>query len=324
MEQSVALQRVIIPAGAAATVRAVGLLQSGQPIGLPTETVYGLAADATNDQAVARIFALKDRPSFNPLIVHVANLEGAEQLVEVNATARALATAFWPGALTLVLPRREDCAVSLLASAGPETLAVRVPGHLVAQDVLGAFGNPLAAPSANRSGQISPTTARHVADDLPLELVIDGGPCPVGVESTILRVEDDTVTMLRPGGIGTDAIEHVIGTSLATRTDKTITAPGQLSSHYAPTARLRLSATDVRDGEALLAFGPPLQTSGPVRNLSPGADMTEAAANLFAMLRALDKTSAETIAVMPIPETGLGVAINDRLRRAAAPRPDAA
>ena len=310
-----------MPAGPKATTRAVHLLRAGTPVGLPTETVYGLAADATDDQAVARIFALKDRPSFNPLIVHVPNLAEAERLVEMSGTARKLAEAFWPGALTLVLPRRADCPVSLLASAGLDTLAVRVPAHRVARDILEAFGKPLAAPSANRSGRISPTTARHVAGELPLDLVIDGGPCPVGIESTIIGIEDGKVILLRPGGISLDDIEVVAGKPVHHhQTSDTINAPGQLTSHYAPHARLRLNATAVKPGEALLAFGTAPLTDGPVLNLSPAGDTTEAAANLFAMLRTLDNSGTASMAVMPIPDDGLGLAINDRLRRAAAPR----
>ena len=314
-----------MPAGPKATARAVHLLRAGTPVGLPTETVYGLAADATDDQAVARIFALKDRPSFNPLIVHIPNLAEAERLVEMSGTARKLAEAFWPGALTLVLPRRGDCPVSLLASAGLDTLAVRVPAHRVARDILEAFGKPLAAPSANRSGRISPTTARHVAGELPLDLVIDGGPCPVGIESTILGIDENKVTLLRPGGIGIDDLETFSDQPVHHRqTSDAINAPGQLTSHYAPRARLRLNATAVKPGEALLAFGKPPPTrpagEGPVLNLSPAGNTTEAAANLFAMLRALDDGRVASVAVMPIPDAGLGLAINDRLRRAAAPR----
>ena len=321
MSQYATTSTVIMPAGPEATVRAVALLRAGYAIGLPTETVYGLAADATNDKAVANIFDLKGRPDFNPLIVHVASYQAGAALVEMNATAENLANAFWPGALTLVLPRRKDCSVSLLASAGLDTLAVRVPAHPVARDVLIASGLPLAAPSANRSGRISPTNAQHVDEELDIELVIDGGSCPVGVESTIVGIHARDVTLLRPGGVSAESIEQIIGKPLLSISDSDpITAPGQLTSHYAPRATLRLNATDVRPGEALLAFGRALPDAPILRNLSATRDLAEAAATLFAMLRDLDATGAGAIAVMPIPEAGLGVAINDRLRRAAAPR----
>jgi L-threonylcarbamoyladenylate synthase len=244
----------------------------------------------------------------------------AEELVEMTPLARLIAARFWPGPLTLVLPRRTGCKVSLLASAGLDTLAIRMPAHPAAREILRAFG-PLAAPSANRSGHVSPTTARHVVEELPVALVVDGGPCQVGLESTIVGFEGDTPVLLRPGGVAAEDIEELAGQRLARRAQSdAISAPGQLSSHYAPEAAVRLGAVDVREGEALLAFGRALPGARITMNLSPAGDTSEAAANLFAMLRALDHPGVTGIAVMPIPETGLGLAVNDRLRRAAAPR----
>ncbi len=321
MSSPASIDHVVFKAGPATTARAVALLRAGQPIGLPTETVYGLAADACDDAAVARIFEMKGRPTFNPLIVHVADLALAETLVEMPPLAARMAARFWPGPLTFVLPRRPGCAVSLLASAGLDTLAIRMPAHPVARDILRAFGGPLAAPSANRSGRISPTTARHVAEELPVAMVVDGGPCTVGVESTIVGFDGGRPVLLRPGGISAEDLADLAGVPLATREDTAaVSAPGQLSSHYAPRAPVRLGATELRAGEALLAFGRPLPGARVAENLSPSGDLTEAAANLFAMLRALDLPGVTGIAVMPVPETGLGAAINDRLRRAAAPR----
>ncbi len=301
--------------------RAVALLRAGHPIGLPTETVYGLAADATSGDAVAQIFALKQRPQFNPLIVHCHDLDAARSLVVVSSLAEKLAREFWPGPLTLVMPRRPDCPVSLLASAGLDTLAIRVPAHPVARDVLEAYKNPLAAPSANPSGRLSPTTASAVAEALPLSLVIDGGPCSVGLESTILSVEGDEVRLLRPGGIPMEDLESSLGVKVSAFTQTSqVTAPGQLASHYAPRAKLRLNARDQRPGEVLLGFGEPRPGQTPYANLSLTGDLREAAANLFRMLRDLDASGTACIAVMPVPEIGLGRAINDRLDRAAAPR----
>ena len=314
-------EQAIFKAGPATTARAVALLRAGQPIGLPTETVYGLAADACDDRAVARIFEMKGRPTFNPLIIHVADMAQAEALVEMPPLARRVAARFWPGPLTFVLPRRKDCPISLLASAGLDTLAVRMPAHEVARDILRAFGGPLAAPSANRSGHVSPTLARHVAEELPVALVVDGGACTVGVESTIVGFDGDRPVLLRPGGVAAEDIEAIAGvTLLHPAASETVTAPGQLSSHYAPEVPVRLDAHDVREGEALLAFGRPLPGARVTENLSPAGDLAEAAANLFAMLRGLDLPGVSGIAVMAVPETGLGLAINDRLRRAAAPR----
>lgn len=306
-----------------AIAEAAAILARGGLVAFPTETVYGLGADARNDRAVAAIFAAKSRPRFNPLIVHVRDLAAALRFVEMPAQARRLAEAFWPGALTLVLPRRADCQLSLLVSAGLDTVAIRVPDHPVAQAVLAASGAPIAAPSANASGEVSPTTAAHVQESLgeKVDLILDGGPTRLGLESTIIRFENGKPVLLRPGAIPRDAIETIAG-AFASRKDSAVTAPGQLESHYAPHARVRLNASDVQPGEALLAFGPSAPPGAPIlRNLSPRGDLVEAAANLFAMLRELDALGPQSIAVMPIPDRGLGEAINDRLRRAAAPRP---
>ncbi len=306
---------------AAAIVQKVGL------VAMPTETVYGLAADATNDKAVAKIFEAKGRPQFNPLIVHVANAEMAARYVEFSAMARKLAAAFWPGALTLVLPRKKGSAISFLASAGLDTLGVRAPNHELAQALIKAAGRPLAAPSANPSGTISPTTADHVKEGLgdKVDMILDGGPCPVGVESTIVKIEDESVYLLRPGGVSRGDIERVIGAALLDARDAAKPqAPGMLASHYAPRAGLRLNVSTPAAGEAFLGFGD-VHGEGPhALNLSASGDLTEAAANLFAYLRALDRMAAthglKGIAAAPIPMEGLGDAINDRLARAAAPR----
>lgn len=301
-------------------------LRAGKLVALPTETVYGLGADATNDAAVAAIFEAKGRPSFNPLIVHVLDVEQGRKYGEFNRLALKLADAFLPGALTLVVPRVDGCAISHLATAGLDTVALRMPAHPVARALLRAAGIPIAAPSANKSGKVSPTTADHVRQQLggEVEIILDGGSCSVGVESTIVACIGDDPVLLRPGGITRAEIETVIGRRLRdpeAQAGDAPTAPGQLQSHYAPRARLRLGATDVRPGEALLAFGPDLPaTDGPVLNLSEAGNVREAAANLFAHLRELDESGAETIAVMPVPEEGLGEAINDRLKRAAAER----
>ena len=310
----------------AAIAAAARLLRAGRLVAFPTETVYGLGADARNDRAVAAIFTAKGRPRFNPLIVHWSDADAAARAVAFDARARKLSRQFWPGPLTLVLPRCHGAAVSLLCSAGLDTLAVRVPAHPVALALLAAFAGPIAAPSANRSGALSPTTAAHVAQSLGarVALVLDGGRATVGIESTVVDLSRGEAKLLRPGGVTLEALEAVIG-PLATRRDhaKMPRSPGQLASHYAPKAPLRLAVTKgARTGEALLAFGP-APPGGFVEslNLSPTGDLVEAAANLFAMLRALDAASPAAIAVMPIPERGLGRAINDRLRRAAAPRP---
>jgi L-threonylcarbamoyladenylate synthase len=322
----------IIEAGGAAVARAARLLAAGGLVAFPTETVYGLGADATNGEAVARLYDAKGRPKFNPLIAHVADAAAARRLAHFEAAAERLAAAFWPGPLTLVLPKRADCPVAELATAGLDTIAVRVPVHPVARDILAAFGGPVVAPSANRSGHVSPTTAQHVLADLRgrIELIVDGGPAPMGVESTIVACLGEPV-LLRPGALARAEIERVIAlaepspvAALAGSEDEALLAPGQLASHYAPRARLRLDARQVKAGEALLAFGPiPPQSAGRAAlalNLSSSGNLIEAAANLFSHLRTLDASGAAAIAVMPVPHEGLGEAINDRLERAAAPR----
>jgi L-threonylcarbamoyladenylate synthase len=308
-----------------AIANAAAILRAGGLVAFPTETVYGLGADATNGLAVAQIFSVKGRPHFNPLIAHVADLTAAERLVVFDARARQLAAAFWPGPLTLVLPRQSDSGLSDLVTAGLESVAVRVPSHPVAQALLRAAGMPVAAPSANRSGRVSPTTAAHVAADLQSDVavILDGGPCDHGVESTVVAFGED-VSILRPGSVTAAQIEAVIGSRVQTQRlqdgDAPL-APGQLASHYAPRARVRLMATSVQPNEALLAFGPStLPTPGPLFNLSVAGNLNEAAANLFAGLRVLDSMGLACIAVMPIPHSGIGAAINDRLERAAATR----
>ncbi|WP_322515713.1 L-threonylcarbamoyladenylate synthase [Rhodopseudomonas palustris] len=319
-----------LPAGDAAASAAADCLRGGGLIGFPTETVYGLGADAADPAAVARLYAAKGRPSFNPLIAHVANLDAARKIARFDATALKLAEAFWPGPLTLVLPKTEGCTVCDLATAGLDSVAIRIPAHPVAQAILRAFGGAVVAPSANRSGHVSPTSAAHVLADLDgrIDLIVDGGPVAVGVESTIVGCLGAPV-LLRPGGVPREAIERLLGVALAEPQpapagDHAPLAPGMLASHYAPRAQVRLDASEVRPGEALLAFGPAAlpgaETAFAIRNLSPAADLTEAAANLFGFLRELDAGGARAIAVMPIPHHGLGEAINDRLRRAAAPR----
>ena len=312
-------------ANAAAIAEAAHLLQAGQLVAFPTETVYGLGADARNGLAVARIFEAKGRPRFNPLIVHVPDLAEAGKLGIFSIKARHLAAAFWPGPLTLVVQRRADCRLSELVSAGLPSLAIRVPDHPVARALLIAAGCPLAAPSANRSGHVSATQAQHVANDFgqQVAMILDGGPTVHGLESTVLDMTRDTVVLLRPGAVAVEIIEQILGATITRAGDagEKPTSPGQLASHYAPRARLRMNATSVAQGEALLAFGAPAPAAnGPVINLSASGDLIEAAANLFAALRALDQSSATMIAVMPIPNHGLGTAINDRLQRAAAPR----
>jgi L-threonylcarbamoyladenylate synthase len=296
------------------------LLREGRLVAFPTETVYGLGADATNDRAVAAIFEAKGRPSFNPLIVHVAEAADIEKLVVVDARTRAVIARFWPGPLTLVLPRSKDSPVSLLASAGLDTVAVRLPDHPVAQAVIRAAGRPIAAPSANRSGAVSPTLAEHVAESLGtrVNLILDGGPCRVGVESTVLDLSGTEPALLRPGGVPVEALEAALGCRLVRPTDHADApkSPGMLASHYAPGLPVRLNVTAPQAGDAVLGLGDMDCTL----NLSPTGDLEEAAANLFAMLRALDRADFSAIAVAPIPEHGLGLAINDRLRRAAAPR----
>jgi L-threonylcarbamoyladenylate synthase len=318
-------------ADAAATGDAVHRLAAGGLVAFPTETVYGLGADATNAIAVARLYEAKGRPSFNPLISHVVDSAAARALARFDADAEKLAAAFWPGPLTLVLPKAAGCPVADLATAGLDSIAVRVPQHAVAQNILAGFKRPIVAPSANRSGHISPTTAAHVLADLRgrIDLIVDGGATTVGVESTIVGCLGEPM-LLRPGGLPRADIERVLARPLAepplgsATADDAPLAPGMLSSHYAPRTPLRLDADRVEAGEALLAFGPRLAEGAAlarlVLNLSERGDLIEAAANLFSHLRALDAAGADTIAAMPVPQQNLGEAINDRLRRAAAPR----
>ena len=309
-----------------ATPEAIGdaaaALRAGRLVAFPTETVYGLGADATNGRAVAAIFEAKGRPRFNPLIVHVATTEAAAALGHLTASGRHLAAAFWPGPLTLVLAKRTDCAVAELATAGLDTIAVRVPAHPVAQALLQTAKVPIAAPSANRSGRVSPTTAAHVEADLGnrVAMILDGGATPLGLESTVVDVTGDAPVVLRLGAVTREDLSRVLGGSIALASEGSVTpaSPGMLGRHYAPATKLRLGAGDVREGEALLAFGPDApEHDGPTINLSASGDLVQAAANLFAALRVLDKSGAAGIAVMPIPDKGLGEAINDRLRRAA-------
>jgi L-threonylcarbamoyladenylate synthase len=359
--QDTGVATVVVPAGPAAIAQAAAALASGRLVAFPTETVYGLGADAADDRAVARLYAAKERPSFNPLIAHVAgigstDLDAARRLAQFDAAALALAEAFWPGPLTLVLPKAPGCPVGELATAGLDTIAVRAPSHPVARAILAAFGKPVVAPSANRSGRVSPTSAQHVEADLAgrIDLIVDGGSAPVGVESTVLACSGDGVTLLRPGAIPRAAVERLLGRAIAVaatagdvrgsqpgsdtannagREQKGPAAqgvvrpasPGMLASHYAPRATVRMNAVTVAPGEALLAFGPALPPgAGEARailNLSGRGDLVEAAASLFSHLRILDSAGAASIAVMPVPDEGLGEAINDRLRHAAAPRP---
>ncbi|MGE3149072.1 MAG: L-threonylcarbamoyladenylate synthase [Pseudorhodoplanes sp.] len=329
---SVDVNTRVLQASAEAAETAAECLAAGGLVAFPTETVYGLGADARNSEAVARLYAAKGRPSFNPLIAHVATLSIARRLAVFDAAAEKLAQTFWPGPLTLVLRKQPGCPVSDLATAGLDSIALRVPSHAFARDLLLAFGEPVVAPSANRSGHVSPTRAEHVLADLcgVVDLVIDGGATEVGVESTIVACLN-TPTLLRPGGLARGQIERVLGARLISGVETTTTdddeaplAPGMLRSHYAPQTRLRLNATDVGPDEALLAFGmqlaPGAAAARRVFNLSKRGDLIEAAANLFSHLRALDAVGATRIAVMPVPREGLGEAINDRLQRAAAPQ----
>jgi L-threonylcarbamoyladenylate synthase len=322
----------LIAADAGAVERAARTLAAGGLVAFPTETVYGLGADAANGEAVARLYDAKGRPSFNPLIAHVADVAAARALARFDDVAERLVGAHWPGPLTLVLPKAPHCPVAELATAGLDTIAVRVPSHPVARDILSRFGGPVVAPSANRSGHVSPTTAQHVLADLRgrIDLILDGGPAPMGLESTIVACLDRPM-LLRPGALPRAEIERIVGPiatlpEIGPPTDAEVApiAPGQLASHYAPRARLRLDARGVQRGEALLAFGPTpvegAEHAALVLNLSRRGDPIEAAANLFSHLRALDATGAAMIAVMPVPHEGLGEAINDRLQRAAAPR----
>jgi L-threonylcarbamoyladenylate synthase len=341
-----AIATVVARADPATIAQAKAALSAGRLVAFPTETVYGLGADAANDRAVAMLYAAKERPTFNPLIAHVADLAAACRLAQFDAEALKLAEAFWPGPLTLVLPKRRDCPVGQLATSGLNTIAVRAPSHPVARDILSAFGGPVVAPSANRSGRVSPTCAKHVQADLAgrIDLIVDGGSSPLGLESTILACLGSTV-LLRPGATPRAAVERCLGHSIAATPTLSSpacgggkggggaeglgrpVAPGMLVSHYAPQALLRMNAATVAPGEALLAFGATLpEDAGKARislNLSVRGDLVEAAANLFSCLRELDSAGVDSIAVAPVPDNGLGEAINDRLRHAAAPRPHA-
>jgi L-threonylcarbamoyladenylate synthase len=328
---SVGLTTRIIAASPAAVAVASCCLKEGGLVAFPTETVYGLGADASNAGAVARLYRAKGRPSFNPLIAHVGDLRAARQIGRFDARALALADAFWPGPLTLVLPKAPRRAVADLATAGLDTIAVRVPAHPVALALLRAFGGAVVAPSANLSGHVSPTTAQHVQSDLAgrIDAILDGGAVMVGVESTIIGCFDAPM-LLRPGGLPRAEIERVLGSALVQPPDDPVAnsgqplAPGMLASHYAPRTPVRLNAVSLEPGEALLAFGAGIvrgvDAAKAVMNLSERGDLTEAAASLFGHLRALDALGADTIAVMPVPHHGLGEAINDRLRRAAVPQ----
>lgn len=332
----------VVPATAESIAAAADLLAEGGLVAFPTETVYGLGGDATRERTVARIFAAKGRPRFNPLIVHLAPGMPAEEIAIMDERAQRIAARFWPGALTLVLARAPGCPIALLASAGLDTVALRMPAHPVAQALLKKVRIPIAAPSANPSGRLSPTEARHVVDLLgeKVDLILDGGKCPGGLESTVLDLSVPEARILRPGLVTAEEIAAVLGAPVAIAqaaaaltdrggageiiSDEEIKSPGMLASHYAPKKPLRLGAEAAAPGEAFLAFGPnPPRSILASLNLSPTGDLVEAAANLFAYLHRLDASQAHTIAVMPIPEIGIGAAINDRLRRAAAPRPSA-
>ncbi len=318
----------IDPDEGAAIDAATAVLAKARPVAIPTETVYGLAADATDPGAITSIYQTKGRPRFNPLICHMADLAMAEHHASFDPLSRKLAERFWPGPLTLVLPLKAESTIHALATAGLDTVGIRVPKGF-AGELIRAFGRPLAAPSANSSGRISPTTAQHVEADLGerIDLIIDAGPCPVGVESTIIKVEDGRIRLLRPGGVPVEAIEEATGLDVerpnATGT-AAIEAPGMLASHYAPNAPVRLDAASVAPGEALIRFGDRpvegMDQAAAVFDLSVSGDLAEAAANLFGLLKRADQTGANGIAVTPVPDHGLGEAINDRLKRAAAPR----
>ncbi len=319
---------VLLRADPAGTRRAAEILRTGGLVAFPTETVYGLGADATDAEAVAKIYAAKERPQFNPLIAHLDDLAAAEAQASFNAQAHALAQAFWPGPMTLVLPVSQTCTISDLARAGLDSVGLRVPSHPLARALLAQVGRPVAAPSANRSGRLSPTEASHVLADLDgrIDAVLDGGAAPVGVESTIVACLDGPPRLLRPGGVPREAIEAVLGEKLASQAGNETRplAPGMLASHYAPHARVRLEATSIEPGESALLFADArpsgIESAGKVLNLSERGDLHEAAARLFGCLRELDRAGESTIAVSPIPDRGLGEAINDRLRRAAADR----
>lgn len=304
-------------------LKAASLIREGKLVAIPTETVYGLAADATNDRAVAEIYDAKGRPHFNPLIVHVADKAMAAELVEWTEQADKLAKAFWPGPLTLVLQRKKNCPLSLLVSAGLDTVGIRMPAHALTQALLKEANKPLAAPSANRSGRVSPTTAAHVREELGelVPMILDGGPCTVGIESTVLDMTGSHPVMLRPGAITLEQLSAVLSpVEIKLHSGEgPLTSPGLLKTHYAPSLPVRLNVTEPEPGEALLAFGESIPAgAAEVENLSPTGNLTEAAANLFAAMRRLDRPEFIGIAVMPIPNEGLGMAINDRLQRSAA------
>lgn len=311
----------ILPINTESIEQAARAIRAGDLVALPTETVYGLGADATNDTAVAKIYEAKGRPKFNPLIVHFPDVESVQQVADLSPLAKRLAARFWPGAISFVLPRRTSSALSRLVSAGLPTVAARVPSHEGARQFLRAAGVPVAAPSANRSGRISPTQAIHVAEDLGdrVSIILDGGACTVGVESTVIDLTTETPTILRPGGVTQEEIELALNRNIAVASsnEDSPKSPGMLLRHYAPGLPVRLNAENPQDGEAYLGFG---RAPGANRNLSDGGDLVEAAANLFAYLHELDNPQWRGIAIAPIPEEGLGRAINDRLRRAAAPR----
>mgnify|MGYP001177380199 FL=1 len=303
-------------------MRAAGIIAGGGLVAFPTETVYGLGANALDDKAVAQIFEVKNRPNFNPLIIHISSISDALRLAEFDDRAEKVANAFWPGPLSIVLPRRVDSKVSFLASAGLDTIALRMPANKVAQKLLAAAQCPIAAPSANRSGEVSPTMAEHVAQSFSESgnkgpsLILDGGPCCVGLESTVVDLSAETASLLRPGGITQEILADNLGTlALAGSDDNAPRSPGMMTRHYAPASSLRINATTAGPSEAFLGFGD--NAEGAIHNLSPDSNLTEAAANLFAMIRDLDNGTYEGIAVASIPEYGLGQAINDRLKRAA-------
>lgn len=300
---------------------AAEILRAGGICAFPTETVYGLGADATNADAVLNVYKAKGRPRFNPLIVHCSDLAMVETLVDMPSLAIDM-TQFWPGPLSIVLPLKPGGEICDIVTAGLDTLAVRIPAHPLARELIAAVGKPLAAPSANPSGKLSATTAAQVVNGFGASIpVLDGGPCYAGLESTIIAIDGDRLVQLRAGALDRKEIEKKMQQPVEVAAlDSPINAPGMLASHYAPNARMQLDVTIPQVGEAYLAFGPAPDHAGPMRNLSPSGDLTEAARNLFSMLHKLDAEGAATIAVAPIPDTGLGEAINDRLRRAAAPR----
>jgi len=316
--------RILLP-DARGVAEAAALLRGGKLVAFATETVYGLGADATSPEAVAKIYAAKGRPAFNPLIAHVTGFEAAQREARFSDVAERLARAFWPGPLTLVLPLADGASVCELARAGLPSVALRAPDHAIAQAMLAAVGRPVAAPSANRSGRVSPVTAAHVLEDLgdSIDAVLDAGPTAVGLESTIVACLDGSPVLLRPGGVPRERIEALVG-RLAAPVSGKVEAPGMLASHYAPRARLRLDARELREGEAGLDFGGRFRAGvgGPVLDLSARGDLVEAAARLYFCLRELDATGAAAIAVAPIPADNIGEAIRDRLARAAAPRAD--